>query len=189
MRKHTFLLYLLLTTLFLIVLSGCGKENTTGAVVHATVSVDVSPEALSNVSVSLPEGMTRETISDIQHDFIQNEKQVGGIVIVDISNELLDSPRGDNLLKITGILGEQLMSQENPNEIEFICVGGNKFAYIEIFTGSGEQIHYCHYLFRGETYNYDVWFNYGLVDEETIAEIIATVSADDITTELNNSDM
>lgn len=42
MRKLTFLLYLLLTTVFLIVLSGCGKENTTGAVVHATVSVDVS---------------------------------------------------------------------------------------------------------------------------------------------------
>ena len=129
MRKLTFLLYLLLTTVFFIVLSGCGKENTTGAVVHATVSVDVSPEALSNVSVSLPEGMTRETVSDIQHDFIQSGKQVGGIVIVDISNELLDSPRGDNLLKITGILGEQLMSQENPNQIEFICAGGNKFAY------------------------------------------------------------
>lgn len=188
MRKHTFLLYLLLTTLFLIVLSGCGKENTTGAVVHATVSVDVSPEALSNVSVSLPEGMTRETVSDIQHDFIQDGNQVGGIVIVDISNEMLDSPRGDNLLKITSTLGEQLMPQEDPDDIEFMCAGGNDFAYLEIYTG-GEQIRYCHYLFRGETNNYDVWFNYGLVSEENIAEIIATVSADDITTELNNSVM
>lgn len=174
----------------ILLLVGCIKQDrNTGISINVTTPIEVDAEALNDVSVTLPEGMTRETVSDIQHDFIQNEKQVGGIVIVDISNELLDSPRGDNLLKITGILGEQLMSQENPNEIEFICAGGNKFAYIEIFTGSGEQIHYCHYLFRGETYNYDVWFNYGLVDEETIAEIIATVSADDITTELNNSDM
>ena len=174
----------------ILLLVGCSKQDKiTGISVNATTPIEVDAEALNDVSLTLPEGMTRETVSAIQHDFIQNEKQVGGIVIVDISNELLDSPRGDNPLKITGILGEQLMSQENPNEIEFICAGGNKFAYIEIFTGSGEQIHYCHYLFRGETYNYDVWFNYGLVDEETIAEIIATVSADDITTELNNSVM
>lgn len=189
MRKHSFFLCLLFTAAFLIMLPGCRKEKPAQTVVRAAANVDASPDALSNVSVTLPEGMTRETVSNIQHDFILDGRQVGGIVIVDVSNELLDSPRGDNLLKITGILGEQLMSQENPDEIEFICAGGNKSAYIEIFTGSGEQIRYCHYLFRGEANNYDVWFNYGLVDEETIAEIIATVSADDITTELNNSDM
>ena len=188
MRKQTFFLSLLFVMVCLIALTGCGKEKDTEAVVHATASVEAAPDLLNNVSVTLPEGMTRETVSAIQHDFTQDGNQVGGIVIVDISNEMLDSPRGDNLLKITSMLGEQLMPQENPDDIEFMCAGGNDFAYMEIYTG-GDQIRYCHYLFRGETNNYDVWFNYDLVNEETITEIIATVSADDITTELNNSVM
>ena len=173
----------------ILLLMGCSKQDKiTGISINATTPIEVDAEVLNDVSLTLPERMTREAVSAIQHDFTQDGNQVGGIVIVDISNELLDSPRGDNLLKITSMLGEQLMPYEDPDDIEFMCAGGNDFAYLEIYTG-GEQIRYCHYLFRGETNKYDVWFNYGLVSEETITEIIATVSADDITTELNNSVM
>ena len=91
------------------------------------------------------------------------------------------------MLKIASVLGEQLMPHENPDEIEFICAGGNKCAYMEIYTGGGERIRYCHYLFRGETNNYDVWFDYSLVNDKIITEILATVSAEDITDELNKS--
>lgn len=169
-------------------LTGCSKSNNNSPQVNAVVFIEAGNEALSNVLVSLPKEMHRDIISDVQHDFICDGKQVGGIVIVDISNELLDSPYGDNLLKITGILGEQLMSQKNPDDIEFMCAGGNDFAYMEIYTG-GKKISYAHFLFRGETNNYDVWFAYDLVDEETIADIISTISADDITAELNKSIM
>lgn len=188
MTKHSFFWYLFLAAASLVLLTGCSKEESSVASVIATSPIQVDSEALNNVSMTLPDGMTRETVSAIQHDFIKDGKQVGGIVIVDISGEMLDSPRGDNLLKITDILGKQLMPQENPGDIEFMCAGGNDFAYLEIYTG-GEQIRYCHYLFRGEENNYDVWFSYDLVDEETISEIVSTISADDITAELNKSVM
>lgn len=184
MKKHIFLVFLIAC----LMLFGCSKEESVTSFVNATSPIEADAETLNNISVTLPDSMTRETVSNIQHDFIQDGKQVGGIVIVDISDEMLDSPRGDNLLKITDVLGEQLMPQENPGDIEFMCAGGNDFAYLEIYTG-GQQIRYCHYLFRGEENNYDVWFSYDLVDEETISEIISTVSADDITAELNKSVM
>lgn len=183
------LIQCLLVLQIILLLVGCSKQDrNTGISINVTTPIEVDAEVLNDVSVTLPEGMARETVSAIQHDFTHDGSQVGGIVIVDISNELMDSPCGDNLLKITGILGEELMPLEDPNDIEFMCAGGNDFAYLEIYTG-GEQIRYCHFLFRGETNNYDVWFNYGLVSEETIIEIISTISADDITTELNNSVM
>lgn len=177
-----FLCYLLM-----LLLLGCGNENTAKILVNATTPIEVEDNALNDVSVTLPEEMSRLPKSEIQHDFIKDGNQVGGIVIVDVSDEMLNSPRGENMLKIAGVLGEQLMPHENPDEIEFICAGGNKCAYMEIYTGGGERIRYCHYLFRGETNNYDVWFDYSLVNDKIITEILATVSAEDITDELNKS--
>lgn len=173
-------------TALLLFFTGCSTEETTTISVHATMPIEVDAESLSNISVTLPEGMVRETISDIQHDFIQDEKQVGGIVIVDISEEMLDSPY-DNLLQISDILGQQLMPDTTPEEIEFIGAGGNNYAYMEIYTGNGEEIRYYHYLFRGQDNIYDVWFDNTLVDSETRNDILAAVSSQDITAELNKS--
>lgn len=185
MRKQVSLWYLCF--LLILLLMGCGKENAAEILVNVTTPLEVDAEALNNVSVTLPEGMSREPVSEIQHDFIQGERQVGGIVIVDISNEMLDMPYA-SLIQISDLLGQQLMPSEDPNNIMFLGAGGNDYAYMEVYTG-GDQIRFFHYLFRGKTNNYDVWFDYELMDEETIAEIISTVSADDITSELNKSIM
>ena len=186
MKKTCVMLYVVLIALSLTLMTGCGKEETPAISVHATTPIEVDAEALSNVSVTLPEGITRENVSDIQHDFIQDEKQVGGIVIVDISDEMLDSPY-DYLLPFAELLGEQLMPDTAPEEIEFIGAGGNNYAYMEIYTGNGEEIRYYHYLFRGQDNIYDVWFDNTLVDLETRNDILAAVSSQDITAELNKS--
>ena len=175
--------------LLILLLLGCSKEKTAKTSVNATTPIEVEDHALNDISVTLPEGMGRMPKSEIQHDFIKAGNQVGGIVIVDISDEILNSPYGENMLKIASMLGEQLMPHDKPDQIELICIGGNKYAYMEIFTGAGEQIRYCHYLFRGERNDYDVWFDYSLVNDETITEILSTISADDITSELNKSVM
>ena len=175
--------------LLALLLLGCSAEKTDEISVNATAPIEVEDNALNDISVTLPEGMSRIPKSEIQHDFIKDGNQVGGIVVVDISDEILNSPHGKNMLIISGLLGEQLMPHDKPDQIELICIGGNKYAYMEIFTGAGEQIRYCHYLFRGERNDYDVWFDYSLVNDETITEILSTISADDITSELNKSVM
>lgn len=186
MKKSALKLCICVLSALLFFLTGCSTEETTTISVHATMPIEVGAESLSNISVSLPEGMVRETISDIQHDFIQDEKQVGGIVIVDISEEMLDSPY-ENLLRISDLLGQQLMPDTAPEEIVFIGAGGNDYAYMEVYTGNGEDIRYYHYLFRGQDNTYDVWFDNTFVDSETRNDILAAVSSQDITVELNKS--
>lgn len=172
----------------LLFLVGCGKKDSTGPVVKATGSIEVAAEILNNVSVTLPEGITRENVSNIQHDFIQNGKQVGGIVILDIPNEMLDSPY-DSLFQIPGLLGQQLMPDKDLDDIAFIGAGGNDYAYMEISTGNvnGTDISYVHNVLRGKENNYDVWFDYKAVKQETINAILASISSDDISAELNKS--
>ena len=184
MKKH-----ILIVLLFsaMMILFGCSKEEPVTNIVNAVSPIEADAEILNNISVSLPDNMTRETVSNIQHDFIQDGKQVGGIVIVDISSEVLDAPYG-NMLHISDLLNQQLMPNENPDKTMFMGAGGNEYAYMEVYTGD-DQIRYFHYLFRGEAHNYDVWFACDLIDADTISEIITSISADDITEELNKSIM
>ena len=148
MRNKVSLFFL--CNLLMLLLLGCGNENTAKILVNATTPIEVEDNALNDVSVTLPEEMSRLPKSEIQHDFIKDGNQVGGIVIVDVSDEMLNSPRGENMLKIAGVLGEQLMPHENPDEIEFICAGGvhiwkytlavvNEFA-IATICSAGKQI-------------------------------------------------
>ena len=184
MKKHIFIVLLFSA---MMILFGCSKEEPVTNIVNAVSPIEADAEILNNISVSLPDNMTRETVSNIQHDFIQDGKQVGGIVIVDISSEVLDAPYG-NMLHISDLLNQQLMPNENPDKTMFMGAGGNEYAYMEVYTGD-DQIRYFHYLFRGEAHNYDVWFACDLIDADTISEIIASISADDITEELNKSIM
>lgn len=184
MKNHIFIVLLFSA---MMILFGCSKEEPVTNIVNAVSPIEADAEILNNISVSLPDNMTRETVSNIQHDFIQDGKQVGGIVIVDISSEVLDAPYG-NMLHISDLLNQQLMPNENPDKTMFMGAGGNEYAYMEVYTGDN-QIRYFHYLFRGEAHNYDVWFACDLIDADTISEIIASISADDITEELNKSIM
>lgn len=187
MRNHSFLLFLLFTAAILIVLPGCGKEEATQTVFRAAVSVDAAPNALSNVSVALPEGVTRETVSTVQHDFILDGKQIGGIALVDIPKELLDSPR-EGLFDIAELLRQQLMPDIPAEDVEVMSCGGNQNAYMELTTGPDEIV-YFHYLFRGINNTYDVWFNWNLLDQDSdlIYETISSVTGEDILPENNEN--
>lgn len=188
MRKRNLYSAIILSIIILFLVGCSRKDGICEIYVQVTTPIEADSEMLYNISVALPEGMTREKASDIQHDFLLNGQQVGGIVVVDISEEMLDSPRGENLLSLAKILGEQLMPQEDPNNIEYMCAGGNSYAYLELYTG-GERIRYCHYLLRGEEHNYDIWFACDFVDEDTRIQILSTVSGEDITAERNQSVM
>ena len=153
----------------------------------ATVYIDSAPEILDNVIITLPESILRETVSNMQHDFLQDGKQVGGIVIVDIPNDLLDSPR-EGLLEIVELLRNQLMPDVPAEEAQIISWGGNQNAYMELVTGPDEMA-YFHFLFRGVNNVYDVWFGWELMDQNSdmIYEIVNSVTGEDILPEKNQN--
>lgn len=153
----------------------------------ATVYIDSAPEILDNVIITLPESILRETVSNMQHDFLQDGKQVGGIVIVDIPNDLLDSPR-EGLMEIVELLRNQLMPDVPAEEAQIISWGGNQNAYMELVTGPDEMA-YFHFLFRGVNNVYDVWFDWELMDQNSdmIYEIVNSVTGEDILPENNQN--
>ena len=185
MCKHLFYRTLCILIVALFVLVGCNNETVDVADVVVTTPIEVTDELLSSISVILPDNILRKTISGIQHDFILDDRQIGGIVIVDIPAEMLESPR-ENTSNIAQLLGQQLMPATDLDEIKYQYAGGNSYAYMEIATGKTRS-RYIHYLFRGNTACYDVWFDLDAVKQKTINEILASVSAEDITDELNEN--
>ncbi len=183
--KKFFVHIVLLVTVAGLLLTGCRKEENTQFT--AAVSIDVSPEVLDNISITLPENMIRETVSDIQHDFIQDGVQVGGIVVVDIPKKLLDSPR-EGKFEIAELLRTQIMPDISAEEAELTSWGGDQNAYMELITGP-DELTYFHYLFRGVNNTYDVWFNGESIDQDTemIEEIVNSVTGEDILPENNQS--
>lgn len=184
MKKH-FMCALLLIIMALLLCFLWEKEEISRFV--ATASVDSAPEVLDNVIIDLPESILRETISNIQHDFLHDGKQVGGIVIVDIPNDLLDSPR-ERLLEIVELLRNQLMPDVPAEKAQIISWGGNQNAYMELVTGPDEMA-YFHFLFRGANNVYDVWFDWELLDQNSdmIYEIVNSVTGEDILPENNQN--
>lgn len=184
MRKQVALWMLLLAAAVLL-LAGCGKEEVPQ--LTAVAPVTAQPETLENIHITLPKDMSRKKISDIQDDFILNEQQVGGIVLVDIPKELLDSPR-EGLFDITERVRQQVMPDVTAKEADIIAWGGSPNAYMELAMGP-EEITYFHYIFRGTEYTYDVWFDWNLLeqDSDTIYEIVKSVSGEDILPENNKN--
>lgn len=169
----------------LILLTGCRNEQVPHFTAEASITVD--PGTLERIRITLPEEISRESISDIQDDFVLNDQQVGGIVLVDIPKELLDSPM-KGLFEITELLRQQLMPDIPAKEVEVVSWGGSQNAYMELAVGP-DDITYFHYLFRGTNNTYDVWFNWKLLnqDSDIIYEIVNSVAGEDILQENNQN--
>lgn len=183
-RKH-FKVCVLAVAAALILLTGCRNEKVPQFT--AVASGIVKSGTIEDISITLPNGISRKTISDIQDDFVLNDQQVGGIVLVDIPKELLDSPM-KGLFEITELLRQQLMPDVPAKEVEIISWGGSQNAYMELAVGP-DEIAYFHYLFRGINNTYDVWFNWELMnqDSDKIYKIVNSVAGDDILQENNQN--
>lgn len=184
MKNHIFIVLLFSA---MMILFGCSKEEPVTNIVNAVSPIEADAEILNNISVCLPDNMTRETVSNIQHDFFQDGKQIGGIVLVDIPSDLLDSPM-EGLFEIVELLRNQLMPDVPAEEAQIISWGGNQNAYMELVTGPDEMA-YFHFLFRGANNVYDVWFDWELMDQNSdmIYEIVNSVTGDDILSENNQN--
>lgn len=165
------------------------EPGTLGTHIIATTDIEAGEDVLDNVSATLPDGVTRQTVSNIQHDFIKNGKQVGGILLLDIPGDILEKAAKtyEGAEELADYIANQIMSDAYPAKISF--EGGGKpdsfDGYIFLtFYDQNTTYTYPHYLYVGESYCYDLWFD-DYYFSDSGATIINTLVCEDIKPELN----
>ncbi len=168
------------------------KPGTLGIHVAANNSIEAGAEVLDGVSMTIPAGYTRQTVSNLQHDFIKDGMQVGGILLVDIPSEMLEAAAKsyEGAEELAGYLANQVMPDADPNKITFSGGGKSRLYDCYIFLtyyDFSTNYAYTHYIYVGESYCYDVWFD-DVWHPDGGDLINSTISSPDIKPELNDVD-
>ena len=168
------------------------EPGSLGVHVIANGQIEAGAEVLSGVTATMPEGMTRQTVSNLQHDFIKDGMQVGGILLVDIPYEMLEAAAKsyEGTEELAGYLANQVMTDADPNKITFSGGGKSRLYDCYIFLtyyDFSTNYAYTHYIYVGESYCYDVWFD-DVWHPDGGDLINSTISSPDIKPELNDVD-
>lgn len=169
------------------------EPGTLGSFVMANSQIQAEDDVLDNVTMSLPENMSREKVSNMQHDFVKNGMQVGGILLIDIPNDILEEAAKsyEGAKELADYLGKQIMPDAYPSKIAFSGGGDSEnydcYIYFSYYDPSNLSRRYVHYIYAGESYCYDVWID-GTWNPDTGALILSTLSSPDIKPELNSPD-
>ena len=167
------------------------EPGTMGSYVMADPDVHGEPRVLEGVTMTLPEYLTRETVSDRQHDLIRDGMQVGGILLVDIPKEMLEEAARtyEGAQALADHLGKQVMPEAYPYTLAFAGGGRsesyNCYIYLIFYNPNILSRAYVHHLFMGESHCYDVWID-GTWNPDTGNMILSTLSSQDIKAEDNS---
>ena len=163
--------------------------------ITADPNIQAGPEVLDSITMTLPEGITRQRVSDRQFDFVRDGTQVGGFLLVDIPEDMLKkaAETKDDFLALGDHLGKQIMEDVYPSELT--VVGGGKIKnsefYLAVFFKSNEKdgiwAQYLHRIYIGEEYCYDFWLDEAWWPDAGLG-IQDSLSSSDIKPELNKAD-
>ena len=166
-----------------------------GTYITADPNIQAGPEVLDSITMTLPEGITRQRVSDRQFDFVRDGTQVGGFLLVDIPEDMLKkaAETKDDFLTLSDHLGKQIMEDVYPSELT--VVGGGKIKnsefYLAVFFKSNEKdgiwAQYLHRIYIGEEYCYDFWLDEAWWPDAGLG-IQDSLSSSDIKPELNKAD-
>ena len=114
-----------------------GPNLWTGTYITADPNMEADPEVLDSVTMTLPEGITRHRVSNCQIDFVRNGTQVGGFLLVDLPEDMLQkaAETKEDFLTLGDHLGKQIMADVYPSELS-VCGGGhlkNRDYYLAVF--------------------------------------------------------
>lgn len=165
------------------------KPGDLGSYVMAPAGLEAGSEALDSIPLELPEELTLEKVSNCQYDFVLDGRQVAGLLLLDLPEELLENAgkSPDEFLVFADYLGRQVMPDAYP---ETVHVSGGGRVLNSDLNGAYIMVNYegfwTHKIYRGETYCYDFWMDRGYApyDPSVILESIA--AAEDIRPERNN---
>lgn len=174
---------ILAATLCVIFVSGCSSkkqdENKAPSEIEttsATADMMVSGSLLENVTLNLPENISRESVSNTRAYFSADGEVTGGIEILNVAGQRdsaqSESEYADLAIAVTKLVrdGEYDCSVDTSSSIADV-VADIKFRDGQTF---------AHYFFFGENVVYDVWTDYDVLDGQDMISILKTLHSDDI---------
>lgn len=139
------------------------EPGSLGFYVTADPDIEAGPEVLGDIPMPLPEGFTMVKVSDRQYDVVRKGHQVGGLLLVDLSQDLLEQAKEstENFLVLGETLRSQVMPDADPDSFH-ISGGGHNEDYKKWgYLGVSYEGCLTHHIYRGETYCYDLWVDWG----------------------------
>lgn len=149
---------------------------------------EVPASVLDSLKMTLPEGVSRCPVSSTQLDFVKDGKQIGGILVVDISHEMRKkaAESEEGLQTMADYVAKQVMSGIYP-ELTHLNGGGKgiKGEYARFFVEANDRrTQYKHCIYLGEQYCYDFWTDQSWWDDSGYG-IQDSLSSSDIKPENN----
>ena len=163
------------------------EPGSLGSYVTADPGIEAGPEVLGGIPLQYPEGVTLVKVSDWQYDVVRKEHQAGGLLLVDLPQDLLEQAKETtaDFLVLGEALRSQVMPDADPNSLH-ISGGGHTEDYKKWgYLGVNYEGRISHHIYRGEAYCYDLWIDWGWDwDPELMLQSMSSCS--DIKPELNN---
>ncbi len=137
------------------------EPGSMGAYIQIGPHIDAAPEVLDCLEMTLPEGVSRVSVSECQLDFVKDGRQVGGILLVDIPEEMINeaAQSEEGFQEMAAYLAEQVMPDVYPERARLNGGGaGIKGEYARVFIEANDKsTQYKHCIYLGEQYCYDFW--------------------------------
>lgn len=157
-------------------LAGCagaktGEGNPATDVVAqvTTVPAAAGESLLQNVTLELPENITREQVSEARDYFYADGQVVGGIALVDNA-----SPEQT---------AQAVTKEAFPADYDFDYISGDcAFCEAEVAVITKEQREFGHHFFSGPQGNLDIWMDTAVLNESKIHDALKTLKADGLMT-------
>lgn len=128
---------------------------------------------LENVELTLPDSITRESVSDTRDYFYEDGQIVGGIELLDIAS--LDAT--DLQTFIDQALA--VMKSVNDTDYDYIAESSN-FCLAGVSTVSRDGREFYHYFFGGTQMGYDIWMDNAVLDSRAMINCLKTLHAEDL---------
>lgn len=170
------------------VLTGCNNQNTSANLIESQASI-VSTETTSeptnpgkaSESIENPESINITVLSDmvLEKDdfgktiFIRNTEMVGGIYVIDSTEDILTNPFSGGLSEY---LSNTIMPAIDASASDYM-IESSTLSYVEV-TFSSTDNEYIHYIFRGNDVDYDIWFHRNHFTSEEEHQILQSVIID-----------
>lgn len=172
-------------------LTACGSQNTNEP--PAPPAVTTSPKAatetganvpetqtaaslLESVELTLPEEITRKSVSDTRAHFLLDGEIIGGIEILDIAGQRDTLPFTDEYTGYAIDVSRQV--QDGACESSFSTYGIMSDVKVEIAFQDSQT--FDHYFFFGKTVVYDIWVDSDVLNGQDQISILKTLHSADI---------
>lgn len=173
-----------LALIFLVVFAGCSAKGTeasiqssvketTSAIVNGT---QVSNDLLENVTLRLPENITREFDSNSRAYFRADGEIIGGIEILDIAGQRNTLPYEDEYTQLAITVTNLVHNGEYDRSVD----QNSAVADLKVEFKFQDGRTFYHYFFFGETVVYDIWVDHDVLDSQDMISILKTLYSEDI---------